>query len=131
MAFHDAERHLRVARLEDRVLLELEDLADQLTHVGLVLDHEHGPGAPRRRGARLPVGTRGLVLRAREADRERRAPPHLARHLDAFPRLGDDVPHGREPEPGALPRLLGGEVGLEEAIEVVREARRDPARVLD
>src|SRR2546425_6466437 len=38
-------------------------------HVGLVLDHEHGPGA-RRHGARRLLGTPGRVLRARERSEE-------------------------------------------------------------
>src|SRR2546427_8906720 len=53
----------------------------------------------------------------------------LFRSLDASPRLGHHVPNGREPEPGALPRLLRGEVRLEETR--LGDAVHADARVAD
>ena len=86
------------------------DAADSV----LVLDEQHDVAARAGHGSLGP--DRRLRLGCpRQVDGERRALAGRALHPHVAVALLGDAVHGREPEPGALPRRLGGEERVEDA----------------
>src|SRR5207247_9823500 len=75
----ERERALPVTGLEDDVVLELEDLADQIADLGLVVDHENGLGSGRPPGR---AGGRDRLVDPGQVDLEGRAAPRVAQHAN-------------------------------------------------
>ena len=108
---------LGVGGLEHGVALHGQDLAGERAHALVVLDEQDRlraapPGAGR---PRPPRATAIASLDPRQVDLEGRALPRLAVHPRCAAALLDDAVDGRQAQPGALARLLGGEERLEDA----------------
>ena len=91
-----------------RLPSRLEHPPHELAQRHLVLDDQH------RRAPGSGSGSRSGVDH-RQGDRDLGALPRRAVDLDLAARGVDDAVHRRQPEAGALARLLGGEERLEDA----------------
>ena len=104
--------------LEDRVAAALEQPAGASPDRLVVLDQKDRLGAAHRRHpAPRRVGG-DLAGRNGQVHGEARAAARHAVDGDRSARLGDDVPHGRQAQAGAVALVLGGVEGLEDAGEI-------------
>ena len=111
------QRLRAVDRGQHLIAVRAQDVADELAHVAVVFDQEHRLGAARA-GVLVEREAAGRSRRrvdARQEDAEGGALADGAVDDDLPARLRDDAVHRRQPEAGALARLLGREERLEDA----------------
>ncbi len=96
----------------------LEARNRHLADIVIVLDDQDAARIhAQARGRRILLAPLHAGVGARQVDLDRGADPRLALDLDAAARLLDEaVDHG-EAQAGAAPRTLGGEEGLEDALD--------------